>query len=131
MSGAIEAVQAFLSGFGVAARAECDVTERGGGPYMTWLPAEPGLRSATDLGVRAWHRSAGLQALAALCRAVTGAVGAGLRLPCGDGAVVLWLGDPAWRLEAVPGDPGLKCARVALRAMALGGARDQTGGEQG
>lgn len=112
MTKTAQALYAFFSGFGIPAYAEYAVPDEAELPYITYQVSEPDWRDETTFYARVWYRDTSFAALNATVDAIRQAVGEGVRLATGGGALYLFKGTPFVQIMPMEGDDTLRVAYV-------------------
>lgn len=120
----VKALETFFGGFGIPVYAEDSVpdTDASGAkvapPYVTVQLVVPNWRTGTPFYARVWYRASDFEAIAAKVDEIEAAIGEGVGIPTGAGAVYIFPGTPFCQFQPLAGDITLKCAYLNMTLMA-------------
>ena len=112
------ALYSFFSSFGLPAFVENNVPdvpnengemEQFSPPYITYELREPEPGKQTYLVARVWYLDTGFDAVTRKVDEIKAAIGPGIRIPAGDGIIVLWMDDNFCQFQP-PDEPKIKIA---------------------
>ena len=108
MTSIARALYAFYSGFGLPAYPEDGVPSDAALPYITYTIVQPDFIDSAVHQARIWYQSDSYAGVNAKADEIISAVGRGLLLPAGDGAVCLRPGTPLAQHMPIEGKPEIK-----------------------
>ena len=108
MTSIAKALYAFYSGFGLPAYPEDGVPSDAALPYITYTIVQPDFIDSAVHQARIWYQSDSYAGVNAKADEIISAVGRGLLLPSGDGAVCLRPGTPLAQHMPIEGKPEIK-----------------------
>ena len=108
MTSIAKALYAFYSGFGLPAYPEDGVPSDAALPYITYTIVQPDFIDSAVHQARIWYQSDSYAGVNAKADEIISAVGRGLLLPAGDGAVCLRPGTPLAQHMPIEGKPEIK-----------------------
>lgn len=88
------ALYTFFSGFGITAYTTNNVPENAVLPYLTYDLAVGKTLSSAPIGARLWWEGTLPAALFEKADEIQSSIGTGIQLPCGNGYIWLYQGDP-------------------------------------
>ena len=108
MTSIAKALYAFYSGFGLPAYPEDGVHSDAALPYITYTIVQPDFIDSSVHQARIWYQSDSYVGVNAKADEIISAVGRGLLLPAGDGAVCIRPGTPLAQHMPIEGKPEIK-----------------------
>ena len=108
MTSIAKALYAFYSGFGLPAYPEDGVPSDAALPYITYTIVQPDFIDSAVHQARIWYQSDSYAGVNAKADEIISAVGSGMLLPAGDGAVCLRPGTPLAQHMPIEGKPEIK-----------------------
>ena len=108
MTSIAKALYAFYSGFGLPAYPEDGVPSDAALPYITYTIVQPDFIDSAVHQARIWYQSDSYAGVNAKADEIISAVGRGLLLPAGNGAVCLRPGTPLAQHMPIEGKPEIK-----------------------
>ena len=108
MTSIAKALYAFYSGFGIPAYPEDGVPSDAALPYITYTIVQPDFIDSAVHQARIWYQSDSYAGVNAKADEIISAVGRGLLLPAGDGAVCIRPGTPLAQHMPIEGKPEIK-----------------------
>ena len=108
MTSIAKALYAFYSGFGLPAYPEDGVPSDAALPYITYTIVQPDYIDSAVHQARVWYQSDSYAGVNAKADEIISAVGRGLLLPAGNGAVCLRPGTPLAQHMPIEGKPEIK-----------------------
>ena len=114
---ALRALHDFFGRFADAYAEGC-VPDGAAFPCITYQPVVPDCLETVPFTARVWYRSRRYDAVAALLDAIDAAIGPGVKVPAGDGAVWIYKAQRFAQFSPVREDPDLKCATLSLAVAA-------------
>ena len=108
MTNIAKALYAFYSGFGLPASPEDGVPSDAALPYITYTIVQPDYIDSAVHQVRIWYQSDSYAGVNAKADEIISAVGRGLMLTAGEGAVCLRPGTPLAQHMPIEGKPEIK-----------------------
>ena len=108
MTSIAKALYAFYSGFGLPAYPEDGVPSDAALPYITYTIVQPDFIDSAVHQARIWYQSDSYAGVNAKADEIIAAVGRGLLLPAGNGAVCLRPGTPLAQHMPIEGKPEIK-----------------------
>lgn len=88
-------------------------------PYISYQLVRPRWDAAMPFYAEVWVRSTIYAGINAIVDAIEDAIGGGVSLPAGDGAVYIHKGDQFCQMRDMAGDPTLKCAYLSMTIQAI------------
>ena len=114
----IKALETFFGGFGLDVYPGDNVPGGASVPYITVQLVIPNWRTGTPFYARVWYRGYNYDAIAAKVDEIEAAIGEGVGIPTGAGAVYIFPGTPFCQFQPLAGDITLKCAYLSMFIMA-------------
>lgn len=120
----VNALERFFGGFSIPVYPEDSVPEVNASgekvapPYITVQLVIPNWRTGTPFYARVWYRGYNYDAIAAKVDEIEAAIGEGVGIPTGAGAVYIFPGTPFCQFQPLAGDITLKCAYLNMTLMA-------------
>lgn len=115
-----EALQTFFSGFGVPAYAVGAVPNDAVLPYIAYSLTVPNFMASAPFYAEVYaQKSISLVPLNAMVDAIESAIGQGVSIPTGSGAVWIYKGDNFRQDRQYGGDPYYRCAYLNLIIQAI------------
>lgn len=108
MTSISKALYAFYSSFGLPAYPEDGVPSDAALPYITYTIVQPDFIDSGVHQARVWYQSDSYAGVNSKADEIISAVGRGLLLPAGDGAVCLRPGTPLAQHMPIEGKPEIK-----------------------
>ena len=108
MTSIAKALYAFYSGFGLPAYPEDGAPSDAALPYITYTIVQPDFIESAVHQARIWYQSDSYAGVNAKADEIISAVGRGLLLPAGNGAVCLRPGTPLAQHMPIEGKPEIK-----------------------
>ena len=118
MTSIARALYAFYSGFGLPAYPEDGVPSDAALPYITYTIVQPDYIDSAVHQARIWYQSDSYAGVNAKADEIISAVGRGLLLPAGDGAVCLRPGTPLAQHMPIEGKPEIKIVYLNFQLSA-------------
>ena len=118
MTSIAKALYAFYSGFGLPAYPEDGVPSDAALPYITYTIVQPDFIDSAVHQARIWYQSDSYAGVNAKADEIISAVGRGLLLPDGDGAVCLRPGTPLAQHMPIEGKPEIKIVYLNFQLSA-------------
>lgn len=112
MTSVAKALYAFYSGFGLPAYPEDGVPSNAALPYITYTVVQPDCLDSAVHQARVWYQSESYAGVNAKADEIIAAVGRGLLLPAGDGAVCLRPGTPLAQHMPIEGKLEIKIVYI-------------------
>ena len=112
------ALYGFFSSFNLDAYVEYSVPDDAHLPYITYQVLEPGWNDNGTIYARIWYRSTSYVAINAKVDEIRAAIGEGISLPTGNGAVYLTQGTPFAQNMPMEGDNTLKVVYLMFNIQA-------------
>lgn len=120
MSGVIEALYSFFSGFGIDCYAEDTIDrENAQPPYISVQVIAPTWEETVGFYARLWYRADDMEGINAKADEIARAIGAGACVPI-EGGGVLWIyRDTTFAQHMTAADPTLKCIYLRMKMQAI------------
>lgn len=114
MRKAVQALNAYLNGFGLDAYAEDTVPDNAELPYITYRVVEPEWNRKTTFYVIVWYRTTSNAVVLEKSDQITGDIFDGKKLPFDGGVLMLWPESPKVQIMVNQNDKTVRGAYINL-----------------